>query len=294
MENDKLYNKAILAALEAGERIMSVYTSDDFQVTEKADNSPLTIADKAAHNTILACLKETGIPVLSEEGRSIPYEERSRWSRFWLVDPLDGTKEFIKRNGEFTVNIALIENGTPEFGVVFAPVLNLLYVGICSGREHVSWEVKTEGTANENRFRKDAASSAKNEPTKDFINKLFGDIRILGDTAYREEATHTPWRVVASRSHLNGETENYLNQLRQQHGAIELVSRGSSLKLCMVASGEADEYPRLGPTMEWDVAAAHAVVKGAGMEVVEFAGGAALRYNKGELLNPHFIARRVK
>jgi 3'(2'), 5'-bisphosphate nucleotidase len=272
----ELYNIAIRAAVEAGDAILKVYHSDDFRVTEKEDRSPLTQADRAAHKVIVAHLEKTGIPVLSEEGRDIPFEERSAWDRFWLVDPLDGTKEFIKRNGEFTVNIALIAAGQPVFGVVYAPVLENLYVGIPGVG---AWLLD----------RPKADTALENVKTSGTI---------LPDTGTVDQSA-SPYRVVASRSHLNTETAQYLEQIRAAEGEIEIVSNGSYLKLCMVASGEADVYTRLGPTMEWDVAAAHAVVSGAGKHVFRLKKGETkegkwekdgeLRYNKENLLNPYFL-----
>ena len=281
--HEALYNTAIKAAVEAGQAILEVYRGDDFQVTEKEDHSPLTKADRAAHKVIVSYLESTDIPILSEEGRDIPFSARSGWEQFWLVDPLDGTKEFIKRNGEFTVNIALISSGNPVYGVVYAPVLGYLYVGIPG---EGSW----------------------------MLNNLNNDIRLKNvkqigtrlPVSRSGGASASPFRVVASRSHLNDETKQYLGQIRDKNGEIEIVSKGSSLKLCMVATDEADVYPRLGPTMEWDVAAAHAVVSGAGRDVfrlkkvdkVSSSPGNSgtrwekygkLKYNKESLLNPYFL-----
>jgi 3'(2'), 5'-bisphosphate nucleotidase len=262
-----MYNIAIGAALLAGKRIMEVYDTKDFGVTEKADHSPLTLADRAAHEIIALKLQATGLPLLSEEGRNIPHSERADWKRFWLVDPLDGTKEFIKRNGEFTVNIALIEKQNPVFGVVYAPVLGELYVGLPG---QGSWKLK-------------------NPPEEIGLEGIIADARKLPDRI--KSNSDTALKVVASRSHLNDETREFLKNLEEEYGEIEIVSKGSSLKLCMIASGEADLYPRLGPTMEWDVAAAHAVVNGAGKHMRVLGTEQELRYNKEELLNPYFLVR---
>jgi 3'(2'), 5'-bisphosphate nucleotidase len=262
-----MYNIAIGAALLAGKRIMEVYDTEDFGVTEKADRSPLTLADRDAHEIIVLKLQETGLPILSEEGRNIPHSERVDWNRFWLVDPLDGTKEFIKRNGEFTVNIALIEKQNPVFGVVYAPVLSELYVGLPGLG---SWILK-------------------NPPDETGLEEIMAYGQKLPDRKRRSSVAALS--VAASRSHLNDETKDYLKNLEAEHGEIGIVSKGSSLKLCMVASGEADIYPRLGPTMEWDVAAAHAVVNGAGKYVRVLGTEQELRYNKEELLNPWFLVR---
>ena len=265
---NNIYDNAICAALAAGKEILEVYNSDDFRITEKMDRSPLTLADRRAHDTIVSFLGSDPFPILSEEGRDIPYEERSQWHLYWLIDPLDGTKEFIKRNGEFTVNIALIENCRPVFGVVYAPALNELYVGqpgkgswsVINPQEGITLEeVTTKGTS-------------------------------LPLSRHSERSSVT-YRVVASRSHLNDETRTYLDKLQLEKEKMEIVSKGSSLKLCMVASGGADEYPRLGPTMEWDIAAAHAVVKGAGKNVTLWDSGEELAYNRKELLNPWFLVK---
>jgi len=277
------YDLAIKAAIISGKRILEIYDSPDFEIEKKADDSPLTKADKAAHNIIVETLSpppglplSPSIPILSEEGRSIPYSERSQWKTFWLVDPLDGTKEFIKKNGEFTVNIALIENNKPIFGVVYAPVLDELYVGIV-GQE--SWLIKN--------------------PDQEV------NLDQIMDTGTSLPLTPSPglpltYTIVASRSHLSPETQSYIDTLRTKHDKVELTSIGSSLKLCMVAKGEADEYPRLGPTMEWDTAAAHAVVNGAGKGVYlkergrpgdQETGRVELTYNKENLLNPYFIVK---
>ena len=238
------------AALAAGGEILAIYGSADFGVEAKSDDSPLTLADKRAHKVIMEHLEPTGIPVLSEEGRELPYEDRKAWSQFWLVDPLDGTKEFIKRNGEFTVNIALIEDGRPVMGVVYAPVLDDLYWGDADG----------------------AYLEEQGEQRSIAVAQSLGDGEVL--------------KVVASRSHRSEELEAWLAALP----AHECHAIGSSLKLCQVASGDAHVYPRIGPTMEWDTGAAHAVVLAAGGEVVDL-DGQALQYNKENLLNPYFIVK---
>lgn len=238
-------------ARQAGAAIMAVYQGEH-DVELKADDSPLTAADRAAHAVILEGLRALApeTPVLSEEGRPAPFEERGRWRRYWLVDPLDGTKEFIKRNGEFTVNIALIEDGRPVLGVVFAPALDVAYYA-----QRGEGAFRQEGTAE--------AAPIRVEPAPQ----------------------DAPWRVVASRSHLGDEVGRFLDCL----GEHELVSMGSSLKLCLVAEGRAHLYPRLGPTSEWDTAAAHCVVEEAGGQVLD-TDLKPLAYNtKDSLLNPYFI-----
>lgn len=242
---------AIRAAEAACEEILNVYNSGDFQAEAKGDNSPLTLADRKAHKKITEILKSTALPVLSEEGRSIPYEERKNWEYFWMVDPLDGTKEFIKRNGEFTVNIALIYKNAPVLGVVAVPVTGeLFYAAAGCG----AWK-KTDGK----------------------------EIRLKNREGLNLEATGL--RVVASRSHMNAETQAFIDGLKNP----VLVSKGSSLKFMLMAEDKADVYPRYAPTMEWDTAAAHAVVKEAGLKVTEFGSDRELLYNKENLLNPYFL-----
>jgi 3'(2'), 5'-bisphosphate nucleotidase len=236
-------------AVEAGRRILDVYERD-FAVTQKDDRSPLTEADGAANEIIVARLMALtpDIPVLSEESASVDYAERARWTRFWLVDPLDGTKEFIKRNGEFTVNIALIENGRPVLGVVYVPVLGDIY-SACRGAG--AFRQKSE-------CKPEAIHARRFERGKPI--------------------------VVASRSHAGPETVEFLKNL----GPHDTVSMGSSLKFCLVAAGTADVYPRLGPTMEWDTAAAQCVVEEAGGRVTD-TRGVPLAYNKPDLHNPWFL-----
>ena len=260
------YALAVRAALKAGEAILDVYGSDDFGIEAKEDASPLTIADQRAHDIISKDLQETKYPVLSEEGKHSPYPERRLWDKFWLVDPLDGTREFIKRNGEFTVNIALVEKGKTLFGVVFAPVIKELYVGI-PGR---------------------GAFRCRQE--KNFYQPLDYLIQ-FADHLPLEAPNQELFTVVSSRSHYNEETRTFVESLDSGGKELKLVSKGSSLKLCLVASGEADIYPRLGPTMEWDTAAAHAVVKAAGKNVYRADNGEELSYNKQNLLNPYFVVK---
>jgi len=245
--NAKYMQQVMRIARRAGAAIMEVYHSGDSGETSKADNSPLTLADLAAHRIIVEELAglTPDIAILSEEAADIAYPVRSQWTRYWLVDPLDGTREFIKRNGEFTVNIALIESGEPVLGVVYAPVLDVCYYGARGTGAFVQ-----RGNA--------AAQPIAVKP------------HTAGETI----------RVVASRSR----TEALLKQL----GDCQCISMGSSLKLCLVAEGEAHFYPRLGPTMEWDTAAAHAVVNAAGGIVCNLAGE-ELRYNKVDLHNPEFL-----
>lgn len=238
-------------ARQAGEDIMAVYDSAEIGASSKADNSPLTLADLASHRTIVDGLSKLApyYPIVSEEAADVAYAARSKWSNFWLVDPLDGTKEFIKRNGEFTVNIALIENGVPVLGVVYAPVLDVCYY---AARGAGAFVQRGKSRAQPIRVRQ----------------------HLAGETI----------KVVASRSHSDARNEMLLNKL----GGHECISMGSSLKFCLVAEGAAHFYPRLGPTMEWDTAAAHAVVSAAGGVVCD-REGRELRYNKPDLHNPEFF-----
>lgn len=238
-------------AREAGRSIMQIYDDGALEQKEKSDGSPLTAADMASHHAIAAGLEKAtpGWPVLSEESADVGYHSRRKWERFWLVDPLDGTKEFIKRNGEFTVNIALIEHGMPVMGVVYAPVLETIYY---AGQGTGAFVQRGNSAAQPIR----AAQHPDGEPV----------------------------RVVASRSHSDERTAALLAGL----GEHQCISMGSSLKLCLVAEGAAHLYPRLGPTMEWDTAAAHAVVNEAGGTVCDL-GGSELKYNKPDLHNPEFF-----
>lgn len=260
---------AIRAAIEAGAKIMSVYTDPDadFEIEKKADNSPLTIADKKSHETISGILSGTDIPILSEEGKKIPYETRKEWNELWIVDPLDGTKEFIKKNGEFTVNIAYVKDGIPQAGIIYIPVMEELYIGDC---EYGAFKLENiKSISEEENFHSLISRACKlpvNEERKDFV-------------------------VVASRSHLSAETEEFIEKMKGLHKSIETISKGSSLKLCLIAEGKADIYPRFAPTMEWDTAAGHAIIRAAGKEVYQTDEVTPLRYNKEDLLNPWFIAK---
>ena len=255
MNDSSLLDSVILIAQNAGSKILDIYNSNTFSdsIEFKDDNSPLTIADKASNEIIVDKLEKLNpsIPILSEEGKNIPYSTRKTWDKFWLIDPLDGTKEFIKRNGEFTVNIALIDNGEPIMGVVFAPVLDTTWYGSKQAGSFILKDKQTE---------------------KIKINK----------------PDHTNTKVVSSRSHSNNpKLEDYLKQFTK----YELIKMGSSIKMCLVADGSAHYYPRFGPTMEWDTGAAHAVVKYAGGNIYNIDTDNELIYNKENLLNPGFIVK---
>lgn len=263
---DRELEVALQAALLGGDRIMEIYTdpTSDFGIERKADNSPLTKADKAAHIQIVELLETLPIEILSEEGRSIPYAQRCEWERLWIVDPLDGTKEFIKRNGEFTVNIALVERGVPVLGVIYVPVSRELYFGASSI----------------------GAYKVCGVDSKTPLSKIVEEGVKLPVRSDREE-----YVVVASRSHLSPDTEEFIENLRADHPLIEMTSKGSSLKICLVAEGAADIYPRYAPTCEWDTAAGDAILRAAGGMMVRAEDLEPLEYNKENLLNPYFIAK---
>ena len=260
---------AIDAALRAGNQILSIYNDpeSDFEVERKADNSPLTIADRKAHSVIVEELKCTPYPILSEEGKCLPYAERKDWKKLWIVDPLDGTKEFIKRNGEFTVNIALVADSLPVLGVIYLPVKKELYFAV---ENEGAYKVSDISDRGEKRWE-ELVASAQPLPVKDDRNAFV---------------------IVASRSHLTPETEAYIHQMKAQHVRVELISCGSSIKICRVAEGKADVYPRFAPTMEWDTAAGHAIARAAGMEIYQVDKNMPLQYNKEDLLNPWFIVEK--
>lgn len=259
---------AIRAAMDAGQAIMDIYNdpTSDFGIELKADHSPLTKADKAAHQVIANALSVTQFPLLSEEGADIPYKQRRKWGTFWLVDPLDGTKEFIKRNGEFTVNIALIEKGVPVLGVIYVPVLKMLYYG----------------SLEEGAFKLIDVSS-RSQPSSSEIRARAQRMPI--------SMAHQGIVVVASRSHMTEETRFFIDNLRKQGKPVTMISSGSSLKFCLVAEGSADVYPRFAPTMEWDTAAGHAIVRASGCQVYQSDEKSPLRYNKEDLHNPWFIVK---
>ena len=240
----------VTIAKEAGNAIMQVYKKD-FEVEYKQDSSPLTLADKKANYIIEDGLNQllVNLPILSEEGKETPYEDRKHWEYFWLVDPLDGTKEFVNKNGEFTVNIALIYKDTPVLGVVYAPALDVCY-----------WAKQDEGAFKDGKKLPLKASDQRNT-----------------------------YKIVASRSHMSDETQAFIDAIDTEKER-ELISIGSSLKICLVAEGEADIYPRLGPTMEWDTGAAHAIVNESGGCLIEYGKKIKLNYNQSKTHhNPSFI-----
>jgi 3'(2'), 5'-bisphosphate nucleotidase len=257
---------AIRASLKAGKEILKVYNSE-FEVETKSDNSPLTLADKNAHKVIVDLLKKLPYPILSEEGKHANYIERKKWNKLWIVDPLDGTKEFVKRNGEFTVNIALVEDNKPILGVIYIPVEEILYF---ASTRIGAYKIRI-------------SVSEKIEMLEDLIS-VSDKLPIYSNRSI--------FTIVSSRSHLNTETINYIDRLKNKHGKIEVIAKGSSLKFCSIAEGTADEYPRFYPTIEWDTAAGHAILNATGYGIFNIDSNNEIYYNKENLLNPSFIVRK--
>jgi 3'(2'), 5'-bisphosphate nucleotidase len=274
---------ALKAANYAGRAVLDVYRQD-FEVWYKEDRSPLTTADQLSHDIIGDHLNDPSIknfPVLSEEGKDIPFERRRTWKYFWLVDPLDGTKDFIKRNGEFTVNIALIYQNRPVLGVIFAPVKKCFY-----------FASKDIGAY---RLRYNDDDGLFDEIFENDEDEMLGAILRQSDKLPFESSrldTYDLQLVIAgSRSHPSKEFDAFVESKKKKYAKVEVVSSGSSLKLCLVAEGRADIYPRLGPTMEWDTAAGQAIVEQANGSVLNYETGEPLQYNKENLLNPWFIVK---
>jgi 3'(2'), 5'-bisphosphate nucleotidase len=261
MNFNELLKIAINASIEGGHAIMEVYASD-FEVENKADASPLTLADKNCNEVIEEFLLKTKIPILSEEGTKTSYSERKKWQYSWLVDPLDGTKEFVKRNGEFTVNIAMIYNGSPIMGVIYVPVKKELY------------------------FAMEGLGSYKT--SRSLVIDNLEDL-VLESNKLPIDYKRNNYVVVGSRSHMSAETEQFFEEKKIEHGEVEVIAVGSSLKLCMVAEGKADAYPRYAPTMEWDTGAGHAIAKMAGFSAIQYNTNKEMVYNKEYLLNPWFL-----
>lgn len=257
---------AVKAAVEGGAAIMEIYAEDDLGVEYKEDQSPLTLADKKCNDVINEYLIKTAHPIISEENRQLDYNERKDWETCWIVDPLDGTKEFVKRNGEFTVNIALVKKGKPLLGVIYVPDTKELYVADVAHKKAGKFVLKQHEVKVE-----DLDMQAHRIAPKKTSNKLV--------------------RVVGSRSHMNETTENFVATLNDVYDEVDIVSKGSSLKFCLVAEGKADVYPRFAPTMEWDTAAGQAICEAVGLEVISKETDQPLLYNKVNLLNPWFIVR---
>lgn len=259
---------AIKAAIKGGEEIIRIYKTD-FDVETKSDNTPVTAADKASGKSIAAILSESQIPVISEEELVPDYTVRANYNLVWIVDPLDGTKEYVKRNGEFAVNIALVENGNPVIGVIYAPVLQVLY------------------------FASSKAGSFKSDARQihSFIETGFS-FRVL-ENAARLPLQRLPkdYTVIASRSHLSTEVNNHINALKRLYGTVNVISVGSSIKQCWVAEGLAHEYPRYGTTMEWDTAAGQCILEEAGSSLIDLVTEKPMRYNRENMRNNFFIAK---
>ena len=259
---------AIEASLKAGVAIMDVYNSSEINLEIKDDKSPLTRADKESNEIINGFLKPTDIPIISEENREIAFETRSTWNTCWIVDPVDGTKEFIKRNGEFTVNIALVTDGEPTLGVIYVPATKTLYFADVKEAQGYKAVLKDHVTP---------------------IEQILNDADPLQPRGIDSGAL----RVVGSRSHMNDETKDYISSLQQKGHDVEIVSKGSSLKFCLVAEGLADVYPRYAPTMEWDTAAGQAICQAVGIQVISQETNKPLLYNKENLLNPWFLVSKA-
>ena len=257
---------AIRASIEGGKEILKIYEKD-FEVAYKSDDSPLTHADQNANTVINKFLLKTGIPIISEENKQIDFDQRKNWSTCWIVDPLDGTKEFIKRNGEFTVNIALVQDGRPLFGVIFVPVSGILYFG----------------------------DVLEKKSFKSLIDLKNFDIDLIFANAeqIRPRKVNAGHKIiVGSRSHMNEETLSFVESVKNDAVKVDIVSKGSSLKFCLVAEGEADLYPRFAPTMEWDTAAGQAICEAVGLTVTANNTKQSLLYNKENLLNPGFLVSK--
>jgi len=257
---------AIMASLEAGDVIMKVYDTA-FNVEIKEDKSPLTEADKKANDIINSYLVKTEFPIISEENRQTDYSTRKNWKTCWVVDPVDGTKEFIKRNGEFTVNIALVTNGKPELGVIYVPATKVLYFADVINNKGYKVELDSHNTSIEEILEKSTLLNPKQDNSKHI-------------------------KVVGSRSHMSQETLDYMETLKSMGNKVEIVSKGSSLKFCLVAEGNADVYPRFAPTMEWDTAAGQAICNAVGIDVISKETNESLLYNKENLLNPWFLVSK--
>ncbi len=258
---------AVQAAVHGGDEIMKIYQLEDLGVEYKEDDSPLTLADKKCNDVIISYLENTEFPIISEEIKNLEFSERKDWETCWIVDPLDGTKEFVKRNGEFTVNIALVKNGEPLLGVIYVPVTKELYFA------DVSKKTTLKSVLSEHKVDLDNLADLSKEIKPASSNKKLV-------------------RVVGSRSHMSEATQNFVETLKNDFDQVEIVSKGSSLKFCLVAEGRADVYPRYAPTMEWDTAAGQAICEAVGLRVISNETNKPLLYNKENLLNPWFLVSK--
>ncbi len=254
---------AIQAAVHGGAEIMKIYQKEDLGVEYKEDNSPLTLADKKCNDIINSYLIDTEFPIISEENKQLDFSERKDWHTCWIVDPLDGTKEFVKRNGEFTVNIALVKNGKPQLGVIYVPDTKELYFA------EVNEKNASKVILNKHEVNVDDLDLSLNNIKPNKLNK-----KML--------------KVVGSRSHMSEATQDFVDSMKNDFDEVEIVSKGSSLKFCLVAEGKADVYPRFAPTMEWDTAAGQAICEAVGLKVISNETNKPLLYNKENLLNPWF------
>lgn len=269
-QKEYLLPEACNAALRAGAAILEIYESGEpVDVAVKSDSKPITIADRRAHGVIREYLSRTRIPLLSEEGREMLFAERKDWDLFWMVDPLDGTVEFIKGNGEFTVNIALMADNRPVFGVIYVPYRKLLYF--------------SDGDRGSFRITGIAADAG--------AAMTYADLAGRGDVLPIAEQRNKPLRIAVSRSHRNAATDALISEVAADHPAAVQIEQGSSYKLCLVAEGAVDYYPRTSDTSEWDTAAGEAILRGAGGEIYSLADGKRLEYNKESLFNPYFACR---
>ncbi|WP_282018337.1 3'(2'),5'-bisphosphate nucleotidase CysQ [Salegentibacter mishustinae] len=258
---------AIKAAIKAGSEIMRIYEGGNFQIESKEDNSPITLADKSANTIINEFLKPTGIPIISEENAETEFSERKLWDSCWIVDPLDGTKEFINKNGEFTVNIALVKNNKPVFGVIYIPVSKELYFGNV-----------VEGSS----FKMIIDNKTLEEDLLKYAEEIF------------PVSAQRTIRIAGSRSHINEETLEFIEGIRKKYSQeVKVIPKGSSLKFCLIADGTLNIYPRIGTTMEWDTAAGHAICKAVGIRVFDVQTSRELVYNKQNLKNNSFVVSNL-
>lgn len=273
MNYQHILHQTIIAAVLAGKEILEVYETK-FEVEYKDDKSPLTLADKKASDKIIEELKQFNIPVLSEEGVHDSFEIRKSWKKLFIVDPLDGTKEFVKRNGEFTVNIALVEDNMPTLGVIFSPVFKDIY-----------FAAKQMGAFKIDRQQFSSLIESIEDVSLETLLSLAQKLPIVTD--------RKNYVVVASRSHMSTETHKHVENLKRIHKNVEVTSTGSSIKMCWIAEGIADEYPRFGPTMEWDTAAGQAILEEANGCLIDFETNGPMKYNRENLLNNWFIAKHI-
>jgi 3'(2'), 5'-bisphosphate nucleotidase len=266
-----LFMSAFHAAIQAGKQVLDVMDSDDYQISMKSDNSPISLADRMAHKTIGDFLMHTRIPVLSEEGRDIQFEERCSWDVLWIVDPLDGTRQFIKKRKEFTINIALISSGAPVLGVIYAPAYGVIYSG---HKDKGSYKMSVENL---------------DEVMQYSYNEIYAKSVKMPSSSDKKPQAYT---ILASLNHTNRETTYFIEEMKAKHGEVVVEKMGSSLKMCLLADGLADVYARHTDTYEWDTAAAQVVLEGAGYTIKDIETGQPLVYNKESLTNPYFICER--